>query len=116
MRRIFRWAVGLPVLVLVAAFAVANRHAVVLSLDPFHEADPTLSVQLPLWLLFFLGAFVGLLIGYAAAWWAQGKHRKLARERHKEIGRLSAALEQAQRAEPQESKDSMLMPLPGMMP
>lgn len=107
---------GLPVLVLVAAFAVANRHDVVLSFDPFHEADPTLSVQLPLWLLFFLGAFVGLLIGYAAAWWAQGKHRKLARERHKEIGRLSAALEQAQRAEPQEAKDSMLMPLPGMMP
>jgi uncharacterized integral membrane protein len=114
--RILRWAIGLPVVILVAAFAVANRQSVVLSLDPFHETDPVWSVQLPLWLLFFLGAFVGLLIGYAASWWAQGKHRKLARERHREIARLSTALEQAQKGEPQDSKDTMLMPLPGIMP
>lgn len=116
MRRIFRWAIGLPVLVLVAAFAVANRQSVVLSLDPFHETDPIISLQLPLWLLFFFGAFVGLLIGYAAAWFAQGRHRRLARERHKEIARLSAALEQAQKGETTPQTESMLMPLPGMMP
>jgi uncharacterized integral membrane protein len=115
LRRIFRWAVGLPVLILVAAFAVANRQVVVLSLDPFHETDPLLSLQLPLWLLFFVGAFAGLLIGYAASWLAQGRHRKLARERQKEIARLSQALEQARKG-PLEPQDSLLMPLPGIMP
>jgi uncharacterized integral membrane protein len=116
LRRIFRWAIGLPIVVLVAAFAVANRQSVVLSLDPFHETDPMWSLQLPLWLLFFVGAFVGLIIGYTAAWFAQGRHRRLARERHKEIARLSTALEQAQKTAPQEPKDSVLMPLPGIMP
>ena len=116
MRRILRWAIGLPIVVLVAAFAVANRQSVVLSLDPFHETDPVWSLQLPLWLLFFVGAFCGLIIGYAAAWFAQGWHRRLAREHHKEIARLSAALEQAQKTTPPESKDSVLMPLPGIMP
>ncbi len=116
MGRIFRWAIGLPVVILVAAFAVANRHSVVLSLDPLHETDPVWSLQLPLWLLFFLGVFVGLMTGYAVAWWGQGKHRKLARERHREIARLSTALEQAQKGEAEESKDSLLMPLPGIMP
>ena len=116
MGRIFRWAIGLPIVILVAAFAVANRQSVVLSLDPFHEVDPIYSLQLPLWLLFFLGAFVGLVVGYAAGWWGQGRHRKLARERHKEIARLSTALEQAQKGEPPESKESVLMPLPGIMP
>lgn len=116
MRRIFRWVIGLPLVIAVIAFAVANRKAVVLSLDPLHEADPLISLELPLWLLMFAGVFIGLVVGYAACWFAQGKHRKLARERHREVTRLSSELEQARKAQPIETKESALMSLPGIMP
>ncbi len=116
MRRIFRWIIGLPLVILVIAFAVANRKAVVLSLDPLHEADPLISLELPLWLLMSLGIFIGLVVGYAACWFAQGKHRRLARERQREVSRLSTALDQARKGEASQSNEQAAIPLPGIMP
>jgi uncharacterized integral membrane protein len=88
--RIIRWIIGLPLALLVIAFAVANRQAVVLSLDPLTPSDPFASITLPLWLLFFLGLLAGAVVGWAACWLAQGKHRKRARDAQGEISRLLA--------------------------
>jgi uncharacterized integral membrane protein len=87
-----RWAVGLPLAILVIAFAIANRRWTTLSLDPFSHEAPKLAIDLPLWLLFFLGILVGLLVGWAAAWLAQGKYRKAAREARAETTNLQAEL------------------------
>jgi hypothetical protein len=38
--RLFFWIIGLPVAVVLIAFAVANRHFVVVSLDPLSQQDP----------------------------------------------------------------------------
>ena len=100
MRRIFRWMIGLPIALVVIAFAVANRQLTTLSLDPFTSEAPILSISMPLWMLFIFGVFVGILIGWASCWLAQGKWRKLSRERRNEIAQLQNELEAAKNPAP----------------
>ena len=50
---------------------------------------------MPLWVLFILGVFIGLIVGWVTCWFAQGKHRKLARDRRSEIAKLQSDLEMA---------------------
>ncbi len=90
MRRILRWVVGLPIVVLVVGFAVANRKWVTLSFNPFTQDVP--SIDLPLWILFFLGIFVGAIVGWSSAWLTQGKHRKAARAARGEVSKLQVEL------------------------
>lgn len=85
--------VGVPIAVLVIGFAIANRQWTRLSLDPFSSESPVLSLTMPIWLLFVLGVFIGLVVGWATCWLGQGKHRKLARERGREITSLRNELE-----------------------
>jgi len=96
-------------------FAVANRKWVTLSLDPINETSPALAVDMPIWLLVFVGIFIGVIIGWFFCWRAQGKWRKLARERQAEITRLqNEAL--VNREGPDKVQAQMLAPLPGFMP
>ena len=115
MRRVLRWLIGLPILIIVMGFAVANRKWTQLSLDPFHEAVPTVSVELPLWLLLFVGIFIGVLVGWFFCWLAQGKYRRLARERARTISKLNSELAVAKLG-PEKIEAQMLAPLPGIMP
>lgn len=100
MRRIFRWLVGLPIALIVIAFAIANRRWVTLSFDPFSQDAPAAAMDMPLWLLFFLGIFVGLIVGWIGAWLAQGRHRKAARDARAEAARLQAELADLRKPEP----------------
>jgi uncharacterized integral membrane protein len=93
LRRILLWIFWLPIAIIVISFAVANRQWTRLSLDPFSSTSPFLTIEMPLWLLFIVGVFIGLIVGWAMCWFAQGKHRKLARERAKDIVRLQSELE-----------------------
>jgi uncharacterized integral membrane protein len=112
LRRILRWAVGLPIVILVISFAVANRRWVTLSLDPFSQDAPRLAMDMPLWLLFFLGIFVGLVVGWVASWFSQGKQRKAARETRAEAARMQAELADL-RKERTESRKQELAPFDG---
>ena len=116
MRKILRWVIGVPIIVLVAGFAVANRQWTVLSLDPFHNTNPTFAIALPLWLLFIFGAFIGILVGYTAAWVAASKHRKLARDRAREIEALSKSLAESRKPDAPVDQTALMVPLPGIMP
>jgi hypothetical protein len=115
LRRILRWLIGLPIFVVVIGFAIANRRFTQLSLDPFNQTSPAVSIDLPLWLLFFIGAFIGILVGWMGCWFAQGKHRKLARERAREIAKLQQEIILA-KSGPEQVEMQMLAPLPGIMP
>jgi uncharacterized integral membrane protein len=90
LQRLLRWVIGLPLTVLVIAFAIANRQRVTLSFDPLSPSDPFASIDMPLWLLFFFGIFFGIFAGWLACWVAQGKHRKRAREASADVARLQA--------------------------
>lgn len=94
MRRFFNWIVGLPIAVIVIAFAVANRQWVEVSFDPLSRVAPWASIPMPLWALLFFGIFIGVIAGWIGCWFAQGKWRKAAKDTRLE---LKHAQDEAQR-------------------
>jgi uncharacterized integral membrane protein len=89
-RRFFNWIIGLPIAVVAIVFAVANRQWITVSFDPLNRDQPFAAVDMPLWVLFFCGIFVGLFVGWGAAWLAQGKWRKAAREARIDLARAQS--------------------------
>jgi len=78
--------------VALVAFAVANRQAVNIALDPFNQADPALVFSLPVYLLAFGALIGGVVVGGCAAWLGQGRWRARARRAEAEARALRAQL------------------------
>ncbi len=96
LRRIVAAIVLVPLAILIIAFAVANRHLVTVSFDPFSGNEPVASVTLPLFALIIVLLIIGVLIGGFASWLRQGKWRGSARRFERELQQLRgkiAALE-----------------------
>jgi uncharacterized integral membrane protein len=70
------------------ALAVANRHSVTISLDPFAGGEPAVAVTLPLFALIFVLLIVGVVIGGAATWLRHGRWRWMARRLEAELRSL----------------------------
>jgi uncharacterized integral membrane protein len=103
LRRLTFIIILLPAAIVLIALAVANRAVVQFTADPFNPGNPLLSWQMPLFVLLFLALITGLLIGGLVTWFAQGRYRRLARERKAETDRLvsdAQKREAAQRAVP----------------
>ena len=83
--RLLFWIIGIPVAAVLIAFAIANRHFVVVSLDPLSQQDPVASLAVPLWTVLFFGIFCGLVVGWVAAWLSQGKWRRAARAARRDL-------------------------------
>ncbi|QFU17943.1 LapA family protein [Microvirga thermotolerans] len=109
MIRFLKALVLLPVAVLVVLLAVANRSPVTLSLDPFSREAPEFAVQLPLFAVIFAAVMVGVVIGGAATWLAQGKHRRARRAFRREVSQLRS---EAERLRAQSRTGSTLPSLP----
>ena len=107
LQRILRWTIGLPIAVIVISFAIANRQWITISFDPFSKDAPFAAMDMPLWALFFCGVFFGLIAGWIACWFAQGKWRRSAKDTRKELVRTQAESSQLRR-EIETSPDSML--------
>jgi uncharacterized integral membrane protein len=88
LRKILTLIIVVPIALIMIAFAVANRHSVTISLDPFASNDPVVSVTLPLFALIFLLLIVGVLIGGAATWLRHGRWRWMARRLEGELRNL----------------------------
>lgn len=71
--------VFIPLAVVLIALAVANRGPVDFTIDPFNPGNPGLTASLPLFVLLFAAAALGLVVGSAATWLRQGRYRKAAR-------------------------------------
>ncbi len=81
MRTLFRLLVVLPMALVILLFAVANRHLVLVSFDPFPGNDiQGPQITAPLFLLLFLAGAIGVLAGGVTVWFRQGRFRKQARE------------------------------------
>ena len=61
--RFTTWIIGVPVALVAIWIALANRLPVVLSLDPFSQSAPAMTVQMPLYLLLFAAVLAGVLLG-----------------------------------------------------
>lgn len=88
MKRFLKLLFLVPAGLVLLVFAVANRHGVSVSLDPFDPSAPALSVRMPLFILLFLVLALGVLIGGTAAWLRQGRWRRVARNATAEMSRL----------------------------
>jgi uncharacterized integral membrane protein len=80
LRRIVTAVIVIPLVMIVVAFAVANRQAVTVSFDPLSSASPAYAATLPLFVLIFVLLIAGVLIGGLAAWIGQSKWRRSARK------------------------------------
>lgn len=83
----------LPFLALAIVIAVANRQAVLFSLDPITETAPAIGIEVPLFAIIFLSILLGIVLGGGAAWMRQRKWRRLAKAERKQIRSLSRELQ-----------------------
>ncbi|MDH2350012.1 DUF1049 domain-containing protein [Bradyrhizobium sp. SSUT112] len=79
MRKFLTALIVIPLGLILVVFAVANRHFVTVSFDPFVSNDPSLSVTLPLFLLLIVVAALGVFAGGCAVWFGQRHWRRAAR-------------------------------------
>jgi uncharacterized integral membrane protein len=79
MRKFLTALIVIPLALILVTFAVANRHFVTVSFDPFMSNDPSLSITLPLFLLLILVATLGVVAGGCAVWFGQRHWRRAAR-------------------------------------
>jgi uncharacterized integral membrane protein len=98
-RKIAFAVVVIPLLIVVVAFAVANRQAVTISFDPFSSAQPAYAVTLPLFVIIFILLIVGVLIGGIAVWLRQISWRRSARRLDTQVRDLHSEMD-AMRSNP----------------
>ena len=80
MRKFFTALIVIPLALIFVVFAVANRHFVTVSFDPFNSADPSISVSLPLFVLIIAVGVLGVIAGGCATWFGQRRWRRAARQ------------------------------------
>lgn len=98
-RKIVTAVIVIPLAVIIVAFAVANRQMVTVSFDPFNSAQPAYAASLPLFVLIFVLVILGVIVGGVAAWFRQGKWRRLARRLEGDVRDLHAEIEAIRRRE-----------------
>jgi uncharacterized integral membrane protein len=88
LRKIITAIVLIPLALVMIALAVANRHSVTISLDPFAGSEPAVSVTLPLFALIFVLLIIGVVIGGVATWLRHGRWRWMVRRLEAELRSL----------------------------
>lgn len=94
MKRFLELIILLPIAIIGIALAVANRHAVTVSFDPF-SSNPAGAIEAPLFIVLIAAIIVGVIVGGLFTWFSQGKHRRALRESRAETARLRAQITQS---------------------
>jgi uncharacterized integral membrane protein len=92
LRKFFSAVVIIPLGIFFIIFAVANRHLVTVSFDPFNSATPTVAVTMPLFVVIIAVAMLGVLAGGMATWFRQGRWRRAARQSEAEARQMRTQL------------------------
>jgi uncharacterized integral membrane protein len=92
MRKFFTALIVIPLGLLFVVFAVANRHFVTVSFDPFNSRDPSISVTMPLFAVIIVVAILGVAAGGAATWFRQRHWRRAARQGEADARQVRAEL------------------------
>ena len=92
MRKFFTAMLLIPLGLIFVVFAVANRHFVTVSFDPFNSTDPSIAVALPLFVVIIVVAMVGVLAGGIATWFRQRHWRRAARQHEADARQARAQL------------------------
>ena len=92
MRKFFTALVVVPLGILFIVFAVANRHLVTVSFDPFNSVNPSVAVSLPLFVVIIVVAILGVAAGGMATWFRQRHWRRAARQHEADARAIRAQL------------------------
>jgi uncharacterized integral membrane protein len=92
-RTLFFWTLALATMVV----AVANRHKVPFSLDPFNAKTPAVAFDMPLFWIIMGTALIGLVLGSWSTWLSQAPLRQAMRDAEERIRRLERENEVAQK-------------------
>jgi uncharacterized integral membrane protein len=87
MKRLLEVLILLPLAIIGVALAVANRHVITVSFDPF-TSNMAGAVEAPLFIVLIVAIVVGVLLGGFFTWLSQGRHRRALRESRAEAARL----------------------------
>jgi uncharacterized integral membrane protein len=90
MRKFLTALIVIPLALILVTFAVANRHFVTVSFDPFVSNDPDFSKEVRLFWVIFVSATFGVIVGGCAVWFGQRHWRRAAR-RHEADARATRA-------------------------
>ena len=90
MRKFLTALIVVPLGLLFVVFAVANRHFVTVSFDPFNTRDPSVSLTMPLFAVIIVVAILGVVAGGTATWFRQRHWRRAARQ-HEADAKLAEA-------------------------
>ncbi|GLQ17161.1 LapA family protein [Maritalea porphyrae] len=87
-KRMVMWFVLIPLGLLLAVFALANRHIVQVGIDPIAPQTPFWGpVELPLFVVIYVALLCGVILGGVGGWFSQGKHRKAERQLRRELNK-----------------------------
>ena len=92
MRKFFTAVIVIPLGLIFIIFAVANRHWVTVSFDPFNSVTPVVAVTLPLFVVIIASAILGVIAGGIATWFRQGRWRRAARQHEADARQVRAEL------------------------
>jgi|SRR5579863_486318 uncharacterized integral membrane protein len=92
MRKFLNIVVLIPLGLAFVVFAVANRHLVTVSFDPFNSIDPSIGIRLPLFVVIIAVAVLGVLAGGSATWFRQRHWRRAARQHEADAREIRAQL------------------------
>lgn len=70
----------MTVITLAVVIGAANRAPVWISFDPLSDDKPAIAADVPLFMIVWVAAFIGLILGFWAMWLAQARHRRSTRE------------------------------------
>jgi uncharacterized integral membrane protein len=87
MRKFFTALIVIPLGLIFIIFAVANRHFVMVSFDPFNSTTPTVAVRLPLFVVIIAVAILGVIAGGTTTWFRQRRWRRATRQHEAEPAR-----------------------------
>ena len=99
MRKFLSALVVIPLGVLFVVFAVANRHLVTVSFDPFDSVNPSVAVSMPLFVVIIVVAILGVAAGGTATWFRQRRWRRAARRHEAEARRARSEIADLRAAE-----------------
>ena len=112
MRKFFTAVVLIPLGLIFVVFAVANRHSVTVSFDPFNSADPSIAVTLPLFVVIIAVAIAGVVAGGSATWFRQRHWRRAARQHEADARQARAQLAELRAASSPARFDPQRLPAP----
>ena len=113
MRKFFTALVVIPLGILFIVFAVANRHLVTVSFDPFNSVDPSVAVTLPLFVVIIVIAILGVAAGGMATWFRQRHWRRASRRHEADAVRARAEIADLRAAAVASRGDLQRLPAPG---